>query len=294
MNMQNNFKYTDDGSINLIGLVSIVKKRGKIIFFITMLSVLIGIILSYFVMTPIYKARTMLMVTQTRDMQQDEQQAVMNTFAGQIKSDLLLQRAINKLNLSKSNTSFAFKTDNSKYTPQDLSRHVRVVTLKDSKLIEITVSNGDPELAAIIANTISSEFKLLINEKNQEMINQSIEFFQSEISSLQNQLINASGEQEKNLLNDSIALLSDRTRITRAIDRGDTGILVVSPAINPVTPAEPDKALNIAVSLVAGLMISIILVFVIELLDNTITTPEDITKHLELPVLGLVLRPGRR
>lgn len=54
------------------------------------------------------------------------------------------------------------------------------------------------------------------------------------------------------------------------------------------SPVSPNPPLNIAIGAVVGLMIGIGLAFLLEYLDNTIKTEQDIEKLLELPVLGAI------
>ncbi|GAA0486621.1 Wzz/FepE/Etk N-terminal domain-containing protein [Salinibacillus aidingensis] len=53
-------------------------------------------------------------------------------------------------------------------------------------------------------------------------------------------------------------------------------------------PVKPNPMLNIAIALVLGAMIGVGLAFLLEYLDNTIKTEEDVERTLELPVLGVV------
>lgn len=53
-------------------------------------------------------------------------------------------------------------------------------------------------------------------------------------------------------------------------------------------PVSPRKMLNIAIGTVLGFMIGVFATFVLEYLDNTYKTPEDIEKGLHLPVLGAI------
>jgi capsular polysaccharide biosynthesis protein len=53
-------------------------------------------------------------------------------------------------------------------------------------------------------------------------------------------------------------------------------------------PIKPRPALNMAIALVVGAMIGVGLAFLLEYLDNTIKTEQDIEKILELPVLGAI------
>jgi capsular polysaccharide biosynthesis protein len=54
------------------------------------------------------------------------------------------------------------------------------------------------------------------------------------------------------------------------------------------SPISPNKRLNIIVSIMLGLILGIGMNFLIEYLDNTIKTPDDIKKYLDLPVIGVI------
>ncbi|MGX1191836.1 YveK family protein [Metabacillus sp. SLBN-84] len=56
------------------------------------------------------------------------------------------------------------------------------------------------------------------------------------------------------------------------------------------SPIQPKPLLNIAIAMIVGLIAGVGLAFLLEYLDNTIKTEEDIEKHLGLPVLGAITR----
>lgn len=87
---------------------------------------------------------------------------------------------------------------------------------------------------------------------------------------------------------ETLAQKGTETQIAKSIDLGDTSVMVVSAASIPTGPVKPNKKLNIAIALVLGLMTFTLLAFILEYLDNTLKTPEDITRELELPVVGLI------
>ncbi|MCA1041625.1 capsular biosynthesis protein [Bacillus infantis] len=58
------------------------------------------------------------------------------------------------------------------------------------------------------------------------------------------------------------------------------------------SPIKPQPLLNIAIALVVGLMAGIGLAFLLEYLDNTVKTEQDIEKLLDLPVLGVITKIG--
>lgn len=63
---------------------------------------------------------------------------------------------------------------------------------------------------------------------------------------------------------------------------------VMNKADVPKSPIKPKKALNIAIAFVLGLFVSIGLAFVLEYMDNTIKSENDVNKYLELPVIGII------
>lgn len=71
-------------------------------------------------------------------------------------------------------------------------------------------------------------------------------------------------------------------------------IQVIDKAQVSEMPIKPRKMLNIAIAGVLGIMASIFLVFLLEYIDNTIKTPEDVERYLELPVIGTIPKFDRR
>ena len=54
------------------------------------------------------------------------------------------------------------------------------------------------------------------------------------------------------------------------------------------SPVAPNPMLNIAIAVVLGGMVGVGIAFLLAYLDNTITTEDDIEKHLDLPLLGVI------
>ncbi len=54
------------------------------------------------------------------------------------------------------------------------------------------------------------------------------------------------------------------------------------------SPVKPRPLLNIAIAFIVGLMAGIGIAFLLEYLDNTVKTEQDVEKLLELPVLGAI------
>lgn len=65
-------------------------------------------------------------------------------------------------------------------------------------------------------------------------------------------------------------------------------VQVIDDARVPMNPIKPRKMMNMAIAGVLGLMLGVFITFVMEFLDNTFKSKEDIEKHLGLPVLGMI------
>lgn len=65
-------------------------------------------------------------------------------------------------------------------------------------------------------------------------------------------------------------------------------VRIVDPAIVPEVPVLPRKLINLAAGLLGGGLLGLLLVFLMEFLDQTIKSSEDLEKKLNLPFLGFV------
>jgi succinoglycan biosynthesis transport protein ExoP len=71
-------------------------------------------------------------------------------------------------------------------------------------------------------------------------------------------------------------------------------VRVVEEATVPTVPVKPRKAWNLVLSVIAGLGLGIAVAFTIDYLDTTVKTPDDVDRHLGLPVIGIVPAFGAR
>lgn len=67
-----------------------------------------------------------------------------------------------------------------------------------------------------------------------------------------------------------------------------SSVVVISPANTPAGPIKPNKKMNIALAFSLGLMLATLLAFLLEYLDNTIKTVDDVNRTLDLPVLAVI------
>ncbi|QJX78740.1 YveK family protein [Priestia megaterium] len=217
-------------TINIKELFQTLKKRIWLIALITIIAAIISAVISFFVLTPVYESKTQILVNQAKSDQQlynaTEVQTniqLINTYNVIIKSPAILDKVKSELNLDR--------------TVEDLNSQITVSSAKDSQVVEITVQDPSPQVAAQIANKTAK-------------------VFQAQISKI--------------MKIDNVSVLS------KAEVKGT------------VSPIKPQPLLNIAIAIVVGLMVGVGLAFLLEFLDNTLKTEQDIENILELPVMGVI------
>lgn len=307
MNEQKQQMFMDEDVIDLRSLFRVLFKRKWIIIGGTLFSVILAGVLSLAVLDPVYEADALLRVAHavdrlqpgTRDSSGLEDmvdslaripQVTMQTHVGQLQSEAMRARVGERLQ-----QELGFNEPVS----------VTSQAVPDSNLIELKVQHSEPTVAALMANAASEEYIKFISEMNQEQMNLSVAFLQeqydntrAERNATQEKLRNEYNytertrlEREVNRLQSTMDLLAEKmteTRIARSIDLGQTAVLVVSPAGVPTKPVSPNVNLNMALAFVLGLMVFTSVAFVVEHLDYTVKTAEDVDAHLGLPVLGAI------
>ncbi len=83
-------------------------------------------------------------------------------------------------------------------------------------------------------------------------------------------------------------LLNNYEAVRLARLRSTPNIVQIQPASVPSRPIRPQPARDVAMGSVIGIFLLGSVAFLIEYLDDTLKTPEDITRHLQLPVVGLI------
>ncbi len=81
-------------------------------------------------------------------------------------------------------------------------------------------------------------------------------------------------------------------RIANAIDKKSSNVLWLDKAAVPYKPVSPKVLLNIVLAIILGGVGSIALAFLVEYLDDTVDSPEELRRALNLPVLASVPNMG--
>lgn len=135
--------------------------------------------------------------------------------------------------------------------------------------------NLDPVIKKLDLNMTASQLKGKITVQNDKSAQTLIISVQDTNANLAAKIANKVAEvfaEEKIMNIDNVKIL----------DRADV----------PTSPINPNPKLNVAIALVVGLMASVGLAFLLEYLDNTIKTEQDIENILGIPVLGVIAVMG--
>lgn len=433
---RNNNGSEEELEIDLRQIITIFKKWSRLILAGTVLCVITAAILSFFVLSPVYESNSLLMVTKASEKIGNAPSSAeglegvvssvstlpvwtMNTYIGQITSHSLKERVIKRM-----------QDEDKLY--DGMYGDIDATAVKDTNLIQVKVTSGDPYVAAEMANILTEEYVEFMTENNQEQMSRSVSFLETQkdltdkelqaaiqalkeyesksrgvavldleftsksqdvvsfnsrlktsqveiqqlssgvkeleaglattpatlsvqrwdqisqstiltqesnpvyvsiaqqlsqkraelaeklgevegltllidsmntdLNALQAELVEKRVEQDRlqreverlRQTSETLAQKATETQIAKSIDLGDTNVSVVSAASVPHNPVKPNKKLNMAIAMVLGLMVFTLLAFVLEFLDNTLKTPDDVLKELELPVLGVIPKLNKK
>jgi tyrosine-protein kinase len=90
------------------------------------------------------------------------------------------------------------------------------------------------------------------------------------------------------LVSDFITIVGATTAQAQQGSTSSTGdnLIETSPAVTPDKPVFPNKTLNVAIALAAGLLLAIGLAFLLDYLDQSVKSDEDLTEKLGLTPIG--------
>lgn len=177
--------------ISLRELIEILIRGRWLIASITLVAVIVSGIFSFFVIPPTYEASVTLMASplSAKNQPQDSAydallnflsqfpQMTLETYRVQVTNPHILNQVIKELNL-----------DPNKYSLSSLPDSINVEAIKDTNLIRITVKDTDPEMAAKIANTLSSKFVDFVSDALKEQMSKTAVFLESQLQEEQKNL----------------------------------------------------------------------------------------------------------
>ncbi len=257
--------------------------------------------------TPVYQSSVTLLISQGADPNNVygaliTSNTIAPTYVEQIKSPVVLNQVIRDLNLP--------------FNAGELKGATTVQQIRNTQLIQIAVEDAIPERAQAVANglanafiqiTISTQqarFQVALKEIDQQVadVKKKIDDTQKALAPLGNlsDPKNLSAPEfvrtEQMRLQMELStyqaqytvLLKSAQDFRLAASRYVDSVAVSSPAELPEVPVRPRILLNTLLGFVVGLMLGVGAAFLIEYLDDTAKSSEDVTRVLGLDTLGNV------
>ena len=168
-----------------------------------------------------------------------------------------------------------------------------VNNVKDKNAINLT--QNDIMLSQKLVNTYA---EILNSETFRQNISRKLD---SEVTSSQlKKMIKMSGVGETEILKVSASstdpemarkvvqaiLVSAPEEIVRVVKAGS--VEIIDNANVPTIPSSPNIQLNTIIGILAGILLSILIIFIIEFFDTTVKDEADLTNKYALPVLGVI------
>jgi len=188
-----------------------------------------------------------------------------------------------------------------------LSQQIDASSMQNSDTLDIKVVNTDPKQAKIIADEVARQLILFSPTPkagdpqrqfaNQQMgqLQKQIQDAQAQIQDLQKQHDSATSAVTLQDLNNQIGVLQQKVRdwqntyaqLSTFYKGSNINYLsVVSPATVPSTPLGTSTKYNVALAAVAGFLLALGGIVVVEFVDDTVKGQVDAARTFGLPILG--------
>jgi len=248
---------------------------------------------------PVYEAATTILINQAPGSLPDADSVLQGQRVAATYAELLHQRPV----LEEVVTNLSLTVN-----PDDLERDIRVTPIRDTNLLELAVQNTDPDLAATIANEIVRVF-----------IEQNIEYqasrYASQREDLETELASAQGnitETEANLQalesDTSSEATAERNRLqgllaeyrrsyatllqsyeeVRLAEAQTTDMVTVVEYALPGEQAGYGLPVILALGGILGAMAGAGIVFLLENLRDTVSSPEEVEQLTGASTLGVI------
>jgi len=253
-------------------------------------------------MTPVYSATATLLVQQAPATSVADYTALLtserlaSTYAEMLTARPVLEETQRRLGLSS------------------LPGGVSVSVVRDTQLLSLNAESTDPELAAMIANTVAEVFVDQNRQLQEERYAASLSNIEKQLQELpvkieetQRELLALGSANDSESLaerarletalasyrNTYSALLGSYEQMRLSAIQSSNTLTIFDPASAPVAPVRPNKLQNTVLAGAVGALLALGVVFLIEYLDDTLKNSEDVSRVLGLSTLGAIGQLGK-
>jgi non-specific protein-tyrosine kinase len=257
--------------------------------------------------TPIYEATATVLINQARSATRGTEYAdilsserIARTYAELLQDWPVLQEAASQ---------FGFEDDYQAMSEQ-YQLSVAVTPVRDTQLVKLSVEANNPEVAALVANTLPDVFMRINQERQRDRYEITRQELQTELSTVEENI--AATQQVLDSLGDADTpeISAQRSRLESALNRYEASyisllnsleelrlaevqttdnIVLTTPAQVPENPIRPRSLFNALLAAMIGAMLAVGTAFLIEYLDDTIKNPDEVRDLVGLPTLGAVV-----
>ena len=271
------------------------------------LSVVIAAGSSYFASraaTPLYRTKTTMMVGQiTRNPEASSSdlytgQQLAYTYSQLARREPVLRGAIESLGLQMG--------------WQALAGQVSTNIVPQTQLLEISVIDSNPYRAKVLADAIAQQLILQSPAGSATTSSDDLNFIKGQIGELKSKIESGQDEIERlreeldtsnsalqiqdltnqiNLLETKISGWQDTySQLLLSLQGGDVNVLnVVEEATTPTYPISPNTPMNVMVAAAIGLALAVGGILLMEYLDDTIKSPDDVERATGLATIGTIV-----
>lgn len=191
-------------------------------------------------------------------------------------------------------------------TPDNLAKRISASAPTNSTLVTLTVDDPDQARVAAIANTLADELIATspsVNgrssavqsfvDKDLLAIQQQIEDAQAEVQRLSAIAVRTADEESQlQALQGRLVSLRGTygTLLQFSSTSGSNLLTVVNPAVQPIDAASPRVLLNTVLAALAGLLLAVGAAYLLEYLDDTLKSADDVDAAVGLSTLGAIIR----
>jgi non-specific protein-tyrosine kinase len=186
---------------------------------------------------------------------------------------------------------------------EELKKWITVTPIQNTQLIQIAVETTDPQLSAKIANAIATVFAAQIQDIQSQRFSQSKATLETQLADIQSQItsdtlqagaattpedkarLDAKLTQDRALYN-NLLLSYETVQLSEA--QAVSSVVQVEPAVPEIVPVRPKVMQNTLLAAVVGFLLAAGAIVAREALDDTVKTPEGISRKFKLPILGVI------
>lgn len=264
---------------------------------------LVGVIagaVAYYVssrMPLVYQTQTKLLVMEAASNQPADYNSVMVserlalTYSDMLTNEALLQEVSTLLD--------------SRVSPAELAGMIIVEPVSDTQLMLITVEGSDPILIADIANALVKVLIERVRSIQSDRYSSSKDSLSAQLAEVEKVLKDTTDKIEKSedpaekqrLDAQAVqyrqiyaSLLTGYEQARMAEMQTSANIVQINEARPPSSPVGPNILRNTLLVALVAMMLAVGVIFAQDILDDTVKTPEQVEKILELPVLGVIFQ----